>query len=161
MRTVYVLNGPNLNLLGLREPTHYGTATLDDLRRTCEESAADLGLVLEFRQSNHEGELIDWIHEAGRATASGEGVGAVLNMGAYTHTSIAIRDAVSGALLPAIEVHLSNVHAREDFRHQSFLAAVALGVIAGMGPDGYGLAITALATRHGRSVGTLAAPSPR
>lgn len=161
MPTVYVLNGPNLNLLGLREPTHYGTATLEDLRRRCEESAANAGLVLEFRQSNHEGELIDWIHEAGHSAVAGESVGAVLNMGAYTHTSIAIRDAVSGARLPAVEVHLSNVHAREEFRHQSFLAPVALGVIAGLGADGYGLAITALAARHGRTVRAPAEPSPR
>lgn len=147
MPTVHVFNGPNLNLLGLREPAHYGTGTLDDLRLACERAAADVGVGLDFRQSNHEGELVEWVHEAGLAARRGEGLGAVLNLGAYTHTSIAIRDAVSGTGLPVIEVHLSNVYAREEFRHHSYLAPVALAVIAGLGPAGYGFAIKALAAR--------------
>lgn len=142
---VHVFNGPNLNLLGTREPGVYGTGTLDDLRRRCEEAAAARGLEADVRQSNHEGQLIDWVHEAGRAAAAGVSVGAVLNLGAYTHTSIALRDAVSGAALPAVEVHLSNVHAREAFRGHSYLAPVAIGVIAGLGFDGYAYAIDALA----------------
>ena len=144
---VHVFNGPNLNLLGTREPTHYGTGTLADLAEVCREAAHRLGLELDFRQSNHEGELVDWVHEAGRRTASGRSIGAVLNLGAYTHTSIAIRDAVSGTALPVVEVHLSNVHAREDFRHRSHLAGVAVGVIAGLGADGYAYAVDALARR--------------
>lgn len=147
MRTVHVLNGPNLNLLGTREPAHYGTGTLDDLRSTCERAAADVGMRLDFRQSNDEGELVSWVQEAGAAQRSGVSIGAVLNLGAYTHTSIAIRDAVSGAHLSAVEVHLSNVHARETFRHHSYLAPVALGVIAGLGVEGYAYAIAALAAR--------------
>ena len=147
MTAVHVFNGPNLNLLGLREPTHYGSGTLDDLRRLCEGAAAAEGATLDFRQSNHEGELVDWIHEAGRAVVRGDSLGAVLNLGAYTHTSVALRDAVAGARLPAVEVHLSNVHAREEFRHHSYLAPVALGVIAGLGPVGYAFAIAALARR--------------
>ena len=159
MVTVHVYNGPNLNLLGLREPTHYGTGTLEDLRKVCARAASDAVVALDFRQSNHEGELVDWIHEAGRAVIAGESLGAVLNMGAYTHTSIAIRDAVSGVRLPAVEVHLSNVHAREEFRQHSLLAPVALGVIAGLGPDGYGYAIAALAARYHRTADMPAAPA--
>ncbi|WP_116950938.1 type II 3-dehydroquinate dehydratase [Jiangella endophytica] len=151
---VHVLNGPNLNLLGTREPGLYGTGTLDDLRRRCEAAAAALGVEADVRQSNHEGELIDWVHEAGRETAAGVSLGAVLNLGAYTHTSIALRDAVSGVSLPVIEVHLSNVHAREAFRGRSYLAPVAIGVIAGMGPDGYAYAIDALARRRAQQPGT-------
>ena len=157
MTEVHVFNGPNLNLLGLREPTHYGSGTLDDLRRLCEGAAAAEGVNLDFRQSNHEGELVDWVHEAGRAAARGDSLGAVLNLGAYTHTSVALRDAVAGARLPAVEVHLSNVHAREEFRHHSYLAPVALGVIAGLGAHGYSLAIAALA---GRSRDAEAAAGP-
>lgn len=142
---VYVLNGPNLNLLGRREKRHYGDSTLEDLQKLCEGAAVSSGLKLEFRQSNHEGELIDWIHEAGAEVAAGGASGAVLNMGAYTHTSIAIRDAIAGSSLPAIEVHLSNVFAREGFRHESHLSAVCIGVVAGLGADGYRLAIEALA----------------
>jgi 3-dehydroquinate dehydratase-2 len=142
-----VLNGPNLNLLGTREPAHYGTGTLDDLRSTCERAAADVGVTLDFRQSNDEGELVSWVQEAGAAQSSAVSIGAVLNMGAYTHTSIAIRDAVSGTHLSAVEVHLSNVHAREAFRHRSYLSPVVLGVIAGLGPQGYAYAIAALAAR--------------
>jgi len=145
MKTVFVFNGPNLNLLGTREPQVYGSATLDDLRRLCEDACRPRGLALDFRQSNHEGELVDWIHEAGRAQAAGTLAGVVLNAGAYTHTSIALHDAVKGAGVPVIELHISNVHAREPFRHHSFIAPVARGVIAGLGVQGYALAIAALA----------------
>lgn len=136
---VHVLNGPNLNLLGLREPGIYGTVTLAeieaDLRRRAEQ--ADVALV--FRQSNLEGELVTWIQEAGAA-----GAGVVINAAAYTHTSIALRDAISGAKVPAIEVHLSNVHARESFRHHSTIAPVCIGVICGFGPLSYGLGFEAI-----------------
>ena len=163
---VHVLNGPNLNLLGTREPATYGSGTLLDLRATCDRAAREAGLELDFRQSNHEGELVDWVQEAGRAAHDGSGVGAVLNLGAYTHTSVALRDAVVGSALPAIEVHLSNVHAREEFRHVSYLSAVCVGVVLGLGPHGYDLAIRALAARapqpadstH-RKDGRVAAPS--
>ena len=144
-RRIHVLNGPNLNLLGIREPRHYGPGSLADLRAACADVAAEAGLDLVFRQSNHEGELIDWIHQAGAETATGEAIGAVLNMGAYAHTSIAIRDAVTGCSVPAVEVHLSNVYAREEFRHVSHVTSVCLGVVAGLGPAGYRYAIEALA----------------
>ncbi len=150
---VHVFNGPNLDLLGTREPGRYGTGTLDDLRRRCEDAAAAHGLEADVRQSNHEGELIDWVHEAGREAAAGVSLGAVLNLGAYTHTSIALCDAVAGVSLPAVEVHLSNVHAREEFRGHSYLAPVAIGLITGLGLDGYAYAIDALAWRLGRSSG--------
>jgi 3-dehydroquinate dehydratase-2 len=143
MRFVYVLNGPNLNLLGSREPHVYGRASLSDIEGMLREEADRLGLELVFRQSNHEGHLVDWIHEAGARRA-----GVVLNAGAYTHTSIALRDAIRGAGADVIEVHLSNVHAREDFRRRSMIAAVARGVIAGLGPLSYSLALQALAQLH-------------
>lgn len=146
---VHVLNGPNLNLLGTREPGLYSRGTFDDLCRRCEEAAAAHGLEADVRQSNHEGELVDWVHEAGREAAAGVSIGAVLNLGAYTHTSIALRDAVRGVSLPAVEVHLSNVHAREAFRGHSYLAPVVIGVIAGLGPEGYVYAIDALAWHRG------------
>lgn len=145
MRSVLVLNGPNLNLLGTREPAIYGSGTLADLDEACRKAAEALGLAADCRQSNHEGALIDWIHEAGRSFASGALVGVAINAGAYTHTSIALADALKGAGVPAIEVHLSNVHAREPFRHYSYLSPVVRGVIAGLGPLGYALAIQALA----------------
>lgn len=144
-RRVYVFNGPNLNLLGTREPAVYGSQTLDDLRTTCAEAAAELGLSLDFRQTNHEGELVDWVQEAGRAHRDGGAVGAVLNAGAYTHTSVALRDALTGTGLRFVEVHLSNVHAREPFRHRSYLSDIAAGVIVGLGTPGYVHAIRALA----------------
>jgi 3-dehydroquinate dehydratase-2 len=140
-KTVYVLNGPNLNLLGTREPQTYGHATLQDVERLCQDSAKDHKLNVEFRQSNHEGELVDWIHEAGAKQAAG----IVLNAGGYTHSSIAIRDAISAVRVPVIEVHISNIFAREDFRHLSHIAPVAKGSLCGFGVNGYALAITGLA----------------
>ena len=138
--TVYVLNGPNLNLLGLREPEIYGRETLSDIEEACLERAAELGLQLDFRQSNHEGQLVDWIHEA-RQTADG----IILNAGAYSHTSIALLDALAAAELPVVEVHLSNIYRREPFRHHSYISRVARGVICGFGGHGYELALTAMA----------------
>ncbi|MBS1181844.1 MAG: aroQ [Proteobacteria bacterium] len=137
----FILNGPNLNLLGTREPGIYGSLTLADIEANCRDKAAMLGFsTVEFRQSNHEGELVDWIQEAGR-----RGAGVVMNPGAYTHTSIALHDAIKGTGVPVIEVHISNVHARESFRHRSFVSPVAAGVIVGLGPLGYALALEALA----------------
>ena len=145
MKTVYVLNGPNLNLLGMREPAIYGSATLDDVKKLCEAACARHGLALEFRQSNHEGEPVDWVHEAGRAHAKGELAAVVMNAGAYTHTSVAILDAIKGTAVPLVELHISNVHARESFRHHSYLSAAARAVMCGFGVAGYGLAIDAVA----------------
>jgi 3-dehydroquinate dehydratase-2 len=136
MDRVLVLNGPNLNLLGERDPAVYGTTTLADVERLCSEQAEALGLALECFQSNHEGALIDKIHEA-RTKASA----VVANFGAYTHTSIAIMDALSILTVPVVEVHLSNVHAREEYRRHSYVSQVADAVIAGAGPHGYALAI--------------------
>ena len=141
---VLVLNGPNLNLLGTREPGIYGAATLADVEKLCREEATRLGLDLDFRQSNHEGELIDWIHAAGRDCAAGTLLGVVLNAGAYTHTSIALHDAIKGANVPVIELHISNVHAREPFRHHSYISPAAKAVMAGFGVRGYALAIAGL-----------------
>ncbi|WP_332118874.1 type II 3-dehydroquinate dehydratase [Azorhizobium caulinodans] len=138
--TIHVLNGPNLNLLGTREPGIYGAATLADVEALCRTTAAQYGLELVFRQSNHEGDLVDWIQAAAGS------VGVVLNAGAYTHTSVALRDAIAGTGVPAVEVHLSNVFAREPFRHHSYLSPVVRGVICGFGPQSYVLGITALAT---------------
>ena len=140
-KTVYVLNGPNLNLLGSREPELYGRATLADVEKLCRAAAARHGLELEFRQSNHEGEIIDWIHEARAETA----VGLVINAAGYTHTSVAILDALATMDAPVIEVHISNIHAREPFRRHSYVAQTARAVICGFGVDGYALAITGLA----------------
>lgn len=139
MKPIYILNGPNLNLLGLREPAIYGSATLNDVEALCRAHAAKLGHAIDFRQSNIEGELVTWIHEA-REKASG----IAINAGAYTHTSIALHDALKAADLPAVELHLSNVHKREAFRHHSTIAAAVNGVICGFGTDSYTLAITAL-----------------
>jgi 3-dehydroquinate dehydratase-2 len=139
--TIYVLNGPNLNLLGTREPEIYGHETLDDIAGALEDRARTLGLSIDMRQSNHEGHLIDWLHEA-----NAEGAKAViLNAGAFTHTSVAIHDAVKAITVPVIEVHLSNPHAREAFRHRSFIAPVARGTITGLGSLGYELALDAAA----------------
>jgi 3-dehydroquinate dehydratase-2 len=145
MKKVLVLNGPNLNLLGTREPGIYGAQTLADVEKTCRDEAAHLSLELDFRQSNHEGQLIDWIHEAGRECAAGTMLGVVFNAGAFTHTSIALHDAIKGANVPVVELHISNVHAREPFRHHSWLSPVAKAVIAGFGVTGYALAINGLA----------------
>jgi 3-dehydroquinate dehydratase-2 len=150
VRTVFVLNGPNLNLLGGREPEVYGTATLADVERLCRDTAAELDLTVDFRQTNREGELVDWLQEAGAAVAAGTAVGAVLNPAAYSHTSIALPDAIEGARLPLIEVHISNVHKREAFRHHSYVSAVAAGVIVGMGVTGYPLAIRGLHALQGK-----------
>ena len=138
--TIFVLTGPNLNLLGSREPRIYGTQTLDDIKESLEERAKGLGVRVDFRQSNHEGELVDWIQEA-MAKASA----IIINAGAYSHTSIAIRDALAALQIPIIEVHLSNIHAREPFRRQSFVSQVARGAIVGLGSHGYLLALDAAA----------------
>lgn len=149
MRTILVLNGPNLNLLGTREPAVYGTTTLADVQALCEASGRELGVAVDFRQSNHEGVLIDWIHEAGIAFRGGTLLGVVFNAGAYTHTSVALHDAVKGAGVPMVEVHISNVHAREPFRHHSYLSPAAAGIVVGFGIDGYALAMQGLARRAG------------
>ncbi|MEY4710590.1 MAG: type 3-dehydroquinate dehydratase [Pseudomonadota bacterium] len=145
MKTAYVFNGPNLNLLGTREPQIYGAQTLADVEALCRKACEQHGYALDFRQTNHEGELITWIHEAGRAQAQGQAVGTVLNAGAYTHTSIALHDAIKGAGALVIELHISNVHARESFRHHSYLSPAARAVMAGFGVPGYALAIAGLA----------------
>lgn len=144
MTTVYVFNGPNLNLLGTRKPEVYGRTTLADVEQLCAVRAAELDLALDFRQTNHEGTLVDWIQEAGAATTAGDAVGAVINAGAYTHTSVALHDAIEGASLPVVEVHVSNVHAREPFRHHSYLSPVAAGIVIGFGVEGYPVGITRL-----------------
>ncbi len=144
MKTVLVLNGPNLNLLGTREPGLYGSKTLADVEKLCRDEAAKHGLETDFRQSNHEGMLIDWIHEAGRRQAAGDLIGAVFNPGAYTHTSLALHDAITGARLRVIECHISNVHAREDYRSHSFISPAAAGIVVGFGVDGYAIAIAGL-----------------
>ena len=145
MKTVLILNGPNLNLLGTREPAVYGAQTLADVEALCGTACAAHGLQLDFRQSNHEGVMIDAIHEAGRAQAAGTLAGIILNAGAYTHTSVALHDAIKGAGVTLIELHISNVHAREAFRHHSYISPVAKAVIAGFGIKGYAYAIAALA----------------
>ncbi|HEY0293004.1 MAG TPA: type II 3-dehydroquinate dehydratase, partial [Hansschlegelia sp.] len=136
---VYVLNGPNLNLLGVREPAVYGSLTLGDVEAMARKTGDEVGLTIEFRQSNHEGDLVDWIQES-----RGRAGGLVLNAGAYTHTSVAIHDAILASGVPVIEVHMSNVHARESFRHHSYVSPIAAGVIVGLGVDGYEFAIRAL-----------------
>ena len=138
--TILILNGPNLNLLGVREPATYGRETLADIEEACLERAAELDLSIDFRQSNHEGQLVDWIQEA-RAGAQG----IILNAGAYTHTSIAILDALKASEVPVVEVHLSNIHRREDFRHHSYVSQAAQGVIVGFGAQGYLLALEGMA----------------
>lgn len=139
-RLVYILNGPNLNLLGKRQPTIYGHETLADVEAECRRTAAPLGLEIEFRQSNAEFQLIDWIHEAREAAG-----GIIINPAAFTHTSVAILDALNTCEFPIIEVHISNVHKREPFRHHSYVSSVASGVIAGFGTQGYPLALQRLA----------------
>lgn len=148
-RTILVLNGPNLNLLGTREPSIYGATTLADVEALCATEAETLGFALDFRQSNHEGVLVDWMHEARLAHLDGRLLGVVLNAGALTHTSVALHDAIRGTGVPTVEVHLSNVHARESFRHHSFLSAPAVGVICGFGPTSYLLGMRGLAATRG------------
>lgn len=138
---IFVLNGPNLNLLGMREPEIYGSDTLDDIAAMLEDRGRDLGLDVDLRQSNHEGHLVDWLHEA-------QAIGAravLLNAGAFTHTSIALHDAIKGIRTPVIEVHLSNPHTREPFRHTSYVGMAAKGTIAGFGATSYLLALEAAA----------------
>lgn len=144
-KTVYVLNGPNLNLLGTREPKTYGRATLREVEKLCREAARRHKLEVECRQSNHEGEIVDLIHEA----AAKEAAGIIINAGGYTHTSVAIRDAIAAVSLPVIEVHISNIFARESFRHHSHTAAVAKASLCGFGVAGYALAIDGLAALIG------------
>lgn len=139
--TIFVLNGPNLNLLGLREPEIYGHDTLDDIADRLEDRARELDLAIDMRQSNHEGHLIDWLHEAQASNAKA----VILNPGGYTHTSVALHDAIKSIATPVIEVHLSNPHAREDFRHQSYVGRAAKGTIAGFGALSYILALEAAA----------------
>jgi 3-dehydroquinate dehydratase-2 len=139
-QTILVLNGPNLNMLGKREPGIYGAATLADIEQACLREAKALKLKIEFRQSNHEGDLIDWVQEA-----SLQGAMVLINPGAYTHTSIALQDAIRAAQVTVVEVHLSNIHAREAFRHHSFVSPVAKGVLCGFGADGYVMGLRALA----------------
>jgi 3-dehydroquinate dehydratase II len=145
MKTVFILNGPNLNLLGTREPAVYGAQTLADVQVLCERACQTHGFALEFRQSNHEGTLVDWLHEAGQLHAQGKLAGVILNAGAYTHTSIALHDAIKGTGITLIELHISNVHAREAFRHHSYISPAAKAVMAGFGVNGYPLAVAALA----------------
>lgn len=139
MKTILVLNGPNLNMLGKREPGIYGGKTLADIETNCKTVGSELGLDVDFRQSNHEGTLIDWLHEADEKS-----VGVAFNAGAYTHTSIALHDAIRAISVPVIEVHISNVHSREEFRHTSMIAPACKGVICGFGPHSYILALHAL-----------------
>jgi len=144
-KTIYVLNGPNLNMLGTREPETYGRATLADVEKLCADTAAGFGLTADCRQSNREGELVDFIHEAYAKKAAG----IVINAGAYSHTSIALHDALIAVQIPAVEVHISNVYAREEFRHHSFTAKASFASLCGFGIDGYRLAINGLAAKIG------------
>ena len=143
--TIYVLNGPNLNLLGTREPEKYGHATLADVEQLCAQTAAQFGLKADCRQSNREGELIDFVHEARAKNAAG----IVINAGGYSHTSIALHDALMAVQIPTVEVHVTNIHAREEFRHHSFTARAAFASLCGFGIDGYRLAINGLAAKIG------------
>jgi len=137
---VVVLNGPNLNMLGLRQPHIYGSATLDDVEQLCADTADQLGLAIEFRQTNGEGELITWVQEC-----RGRAAGIVINPAGYSHTSVALLDALLAVELPVIEVHISNIHKRDEFRHHSFVSKAATGVICGLGIRGYAMALEALA----------------
>ena len=149
-KTVYVLNGPNLNLLGTREPELYGRATLADVEKLCRAAAKHHGLAVVFRQSNHEGEIVDWIQEARTRKA----VGLIINPAGYTTTSIAILDALFTLEVPIIEVHITNIHKREEFRHHSYISKAARAVIAGCGVQGYALAIAGVADMIGAKTGT-------
>jgi 3-dehydroquinate dehydratase-2 len=144
MTSVTVMNGPNLNLLGTRKPEVYGSTTLADVEKQCQQDAEKLGLELVFLQSNYEGQLVDWIHQTGADVKAGNSIGAVYNPGAHTHYAYAIGDAIEGASLPVIELHISNVHAREEFRHHSVVSPHARGIIVGFGVLGYSMAISGL-----------------
>jgi 3-dehydroquinate dehydratase-2 len=144
-KTVYVLNGPNLNLLGTREPHIYGRATLADVEKLCQTTAQQHGLAVVFRQSNHEGQIVDWIQEARAEKAAG----LILNPAGFTTTSIAILDALMTMEAPVIEIHISNIHAREEFRHNSYVSKVARAIVCGFGIEGYALAIIGLARMIG------------
>ena len=141
-KTIYVLNGPNLNSLGVREPEKYGHSTLADVEKLCRETAKRFGLAVEFRQTNREGEIVDWFHEAKAKKAAG----IVINPAGYTTTSVAILDAIFAVQIPTVEVHITNIHQREEFRHHSYVSKGARGVICGFGVAGYALAITGLAS---------------
>ncbi len=147
-KPLFVLNGPNLNLLGQRERGVYGSATLKDVEAECHALAEALAMTVDFRQSNSEGELVDWLHEAGQKAA-----GVAINAGAYTHTSIALHDAIKGIDVPVVELHLSNIHARESFRHHSMISAACIGQICGFGTASYTLALRALADRLSKPLG--------
>jgi 3-dehydroquinate dehydratase-2 len=150
-KTIYVLNGPNLNLLGTREPETYGYASLADVEKLCRATAEQFGLAADCRQSNREGELIEFVHEAHAKKAAG----IVINAGGYSHTSIALHDALAAVRIPAVEVHISNIYARESFRHRSLTAKAAFAALCGFGIDGYRLAITGLAAKIGaEQIGT-------
>lgn len=138
---IFILNGPNLNMLGKREPAIYGSTTLDDIAANCAQEAQRLGVEIEFRQSNHEGDLVSWIQEAGEKNAQ-----VLINPAAYTHTSIALLDAIKAAQVTVVEVHLSNIHAREAFRHKSYVSPVAKAVLCGFGAEGYLMGLRALAS---------------
>lgn len=148
-KKLIVLNGPNLNLLGQREPAVYGSATLADVEALCRATGERLGLEVECVQSNHEGVLIDALQAAGRGVKAGQVLGVVFNPGAYTHTSVALHDAIKGAEVPVVEIHISNVHAREAFRHHSYVSPAAAGIVVGFGIDGYRLAIEGLVRKLG------------
>ncbi|HVV93246.1 MAG TPA: type II 3-dehydroquinate dehydratase [Hyphomicrobiales bacterium] len=148
--TVFVLNGPTLNMLGTREPEVYGRDTLADIEARLTARATPLGLAIDMRQSNHEGVLVDWVQEAGRSAAAG----IILNPGAYGHSSIALHDVLKAVTVPCIEVHLSNVHAREEFRHRSYISPVARGIVIGFGAQGYELALDGLARLVGAGAKT-------
>lgn len=142
---IAVLNGPNINMLGLRQPHLYGAATLDDVEQLCVETGEELNLAIDFRQTNAEGELITWVQECRSSPTRAGAAGIVINPAGYTHTSIALMDALLASELPVIEVHITNIHRREEFRHTSYVSKVAVGVIAGLGIRGYQLALTAMA----------------
>lgn len=140
---ILIINGPNLNMLGTRQPEVYGKVTLDDIESRCQETASELGVSIDFRQTNHEGEMIDWIQQS-----KGKFFGLIINAGAFSHTSVALLDALLACELPVIEVHLSNIYRREAFRQHSYVSQVALGVICGLGAIGYELALGALSHRY-------------
>lgn len=139
MAIIMIINGPNLNMLGLREPSVYGKQTLGDIKKLCEKKARALSYKIDFRQSNHEGEIIDWIQEAGKTAG-----GIIINPGGFGHTSVAIMDALLGIKTPAIEVHISNIYRREEFRHHTYTSRAVRGVISGFGSEGYLMALEAL-----------------